>query len=127
MLAMNIRQPLCRSLQLGQRGRSPVDIGPGTSGSVNHPPQQTSPLLGRKIVLGQPYRQGTIFRNGKLGGNLCFVSSATHDSAVGSLPQGQRQGVYQDLLAGPCLTGKSAKAIFELKLKPINDDEITNE
>jgi hypothetical protein len=60
------------------------------------------------------------------GRDLALVFAMPHEAAVAAAAEGQGEGIEQDGLASAGLTREDAQALMEVKLKPVDKDDIAD-
>ena len=80
-----------------------------------------------KAILIKPGGDGClrITINLKEGANLSAVAAFSNLTAVGTLTQDEAKGIEQDGLASTGFAGQYRKPRCEIKLKCVDDDEVT--
>jgi hypothetical protein len=60
------------------------------------------------------------------GRDLALVLAVAHEAAVAAAAEGQGEGIEQDGFASAGLTREDTQPLMEVKLKPVDEDDIAN-
>ena len=119
---MDVDQPLTQVAQLRGGGGQAVDPGAALAGGVDGASQQQ---LGLGIEPGffQPGREGLC--TVELGAQVGALCAFAHHCRIGAPTQDELQGLDQNGLARARFAGQRGKALVQIQLQRLDDDEIT--
>ena len=125
MLSVDVDQEFADILELLDRGGTAVDPGARSPGCIDHATQQAAVLIGKLRFLEHP-AHGRRPLDRERRSHLGLFAALADQGRLGALAEHHRQRVDQDGLAGPRFAGKRGKSASELKVEPLDDDEVTN-
>ena len=125
VLAVDLDQRRAERPQRLHAHRLVVDEGAGAAVGELHAPQDQL-VVGLDAVVGDQRAHRMVARQLERRRHLPLLRAMAHQRGVAARAERQREGIQQDRLAGAGLAGEHGKALGEIDVEPIDQDDVAD-
>ena len=125
VLVVDVDQQFAKGLEVALGAGRAVDVAARTAFGGDHPAQDARAVV-VQVALAQPLAGFGDGGQVEAGENVGLVGAGAHHAAVGTIAQGQAEGIEHDRFAGAGFAGYHRHAGVQLEVEVFDDGVVVN-